>query len=83
MTLKKQAEIWMQDNFNKAFHLQKSKLPFEHYLLKISENEHWFYGKYHHLITDGYGFIVFVNHIAAAYKSTVSDYSPLLMIHPI
>jgi amino acid adenylation domain-containing protein/FkbH-like protein len=64
-----EAEKWMQDNFNQVFSIQKTRLLFDHALLKISENEHWFFGKYHHLITDGYGFIVFVKYIASKYHS--------------
>lgn len=66
-----EAERWMQNNFNKVFFIQKTQLLFEHALLKISDDEHWFFGKYHHLITDGYGFIVFVKYIAKKYHSLV------------
>ncbi|MBC7913529.1 MAG: hypothetical protein H7Y07_05330, partial [Pyrinomonadaceae bacterium] len=66
------ARAWTQERFNTAFTLTKSDLPFEQYLLKISETEHWFYGKYHHLITDGYGFIVWIQYIASKYHSLTS-----------
>jgi len=56
-----EAEKWMKEQFNTAFEVDSNEELFSHYLLKISESEYWFYGKYHHLITDGYGFIVFVN----------------------
>ncbi len=54
------ARAWMQQQFNTAFDLKPGGLLFEQCLLKISNNEHWFFGKFHHLITDGYDFIVWV-----------------------
>ncbi|MCB9252923.1 MAG: amino acid adenylation domain-containing protein [Flavobacteriales bacterium] len=60
---------WMQNAFNQPFEFNISIPLFDHSLIKISDNEHWFFGKYHHLITDGYGFIVFVKYIADKYKS--------------
>ncbi|HEY0055307.1 MAG TPA: amino acid adenylation domain-containing protein, partial [Pedobacter sp.] len=67
------AKSWMQENFNASFVLTTNKLPFEQHLLKISDSEHWFFGKYHHLITDGYGFIVWVQYIANKYRSLVTN----------
>jgi amino acid adenylation domain-containing protein/non-ribosomal peptide synthase protein (TIGR01720 family) len=66
------AKVWTQERFNIPFDLSRSDFPFEQYLLKITENEHWFFGKYHHLITDGYGFIVWVQYIASQYRSAIS-----------
>ncbi|MCW3115212.1 MAG: linear pentadecapeptide gramicidin synthetase LgrD, partial [Segetibacter sp.] len=63
---------WMEENFNAPFNIQRDELLFTHYLIKVGENEHWFYGKYHHLITDGYGFTVFVQYLASKYKSLLS-----------
>ncbi|WP_224997020.1 non-ribosomal peptide synthetase, partial [Cesiribacter sp. SM1] len=57
---------WMQSQFNKTFSL-KGQL-FEHALLTISDEEHWLYGRYHHLITDGYGFTICCQHIAQSYS---------------
>lgn len=67
----REAECWMQSRFNIPFVIERQSLIFEHYLLKITTDEHWFFGRYHHLITDGYGFIVFINYIALKYKSLV------------
>ncbi|HEX8376315.1 MAG TPA: amino acid adenylation domain-containing protein, partial [Pedobacter sp.] len=66
------ARLWTQERFNISFRLGKEDCPFEQYLLKISENEHWFFGKYHHLICDGYGFIVWVQYIANKYHSLIA-----------
>lgn len=67
---------WMQDRFNEPFLIQKSGLLFEHALLKIEEDEYWFFGKYHHLITDGYGFIVFVRYVAETYRALTEGREP-------
>jgi len=67
-----EAVDWMQSRFNTAFVLKKGRLPFEQYLIKISESEHWFFGRYHHLITDGYGFIVYVQYVSRKYSALVS-----------
>ena len=63
------AKLWMQTNFNKPILIKTESLPFEECLLRISDNEYWFFGKYHHLITDGYGFIVLVDYLAKKYRS--------------
>jgi len=64
---------WMQDRFNTSLLITEDALPFEEFLVKIAANEYWFFGKYHHLVTDGYGFIVFVKYIAQKYKSLVEE----------
>jgi len=66
------ARAWMQARFNTAFLLTRDELPFEQYLLKITDQEHWFFGKYHHLITDGYGFIVYVQYVGRKYSALVA-----------
>ena len=67
-----EAAIWIQNRFNTPFSIKGETLPFEECLLKIAEDEHWFFGKYHHLVTDGYGFIIFIKYIAQKYKSLIS-----------
>ncbi|MFC0514088.1 amino acid adenylation domain-containing protein [Mucilaginibacter angelicae] len=66
-----EAKIWMYQTFGTPFNLTADLLPFEHYLIKIADNEHWFLMKYHHLITDGYGFIVSIEYLAKKYQSLV------------
>ncbi|MBD0284700.1 MAG: amino acid adenylation domain-containing protein, partial [Flavisolibacter sp.] len=68
-----EATQWMQQRFNTPLSLQKQSIPFEQFLLKIHEDEYWFFGKYHHLITDGYGFIVFVQYLADKYQSLINN----------
>ncbi|HVE61791.1 MAG TPA: condensation domain-containing protein, partial [Chitinophagaceae bacterium] len=68
----KTALRWMQKRFNTPFVVNKQSILFEHFLLKIAEDEFWFFGKYHHLITDGYGFIVWVQYISQKYKSILA-----------
>lgn len=67
------ARQWMQDRFNTPLLITEDTIPFEEFLVKIAANEYWFFGKYHHLVTDGYGFIVFVKYIAQKYKSLVEN----------
>ncbi len=62
----KQAKEWMQARFNKAFDLNGPL--FEHAILSISDNEHYLFGRYHHLITDGYGFSVWSQYVAWKYS---------------
>ncbi|MEO7583965.1 MAG: amino acid adenylation domain-containing protein [Ferruginibacter sp.] len=79
-----EARAWMQSRFNKPLLIKESALPFEECLLKISEEEHCFFGKYHHLIMDGYGFIVFLRYVADKYhaltggKELQTSYSPYI-----
>ena len=64
---------WMQERFNTAFELQQDKPLFEQCLLKISNKEHWFFGRYHHLMADGYGFVVWIQYMAQKYRSLVAN----------
>ncbi|MGZ5191966.1 MAG: condensation domain-containing protein, partial [Flavisolibacter sp.] len=64
-----EAKRWMQNRFNTPFVIHKDNLLFEQFLIKIAQDENWFFGRYHHLITDGYGFKVWVQYVAQKYKS--------------
>ena len=66
------AKDWMQNRFSIPLQLKKELLPFEQFLIKISDQEHLFFGKYHHLITDGYGFIIYVQYVARKYSALVT-----------
>ncbi|WP_147203649.1 non-ribosomal peptide synthetase, partial [Segetibacter aerophilus] len=66
------AQNWMQEKFNTPFAIEKNNLLFEHVIIKIEEKEHWFFCRYHHLITDGYGFTVWVQYLATQYRSLVA-----------
>jgi len=63
----------VQHRLNTPFVIQKDNLLFEQFLIKIADDENWFFGRYHHLITDGYGFIVWVQYVAQKYKSLLVD----------
>ncbi|MEO6228748.1 MAG: amino acid adenylation domain-containing protein [Ferruginibacter sp.] len=63
---------WMKNKFNQPFSLQDESPLYEFRLIKISADEHWFYGRLHHLLTDGFGFIVFLQYLAQKYKSLVA-----------
>ncbi|RAJ80067.1 amino acid adenylation domain-containing protein [Chitinophaga dinghuensis] len=78
---------WIQEQCNTPFHLQKGIPPFEHYLLKISDTEHWYLLRCHHLIIDGSGYQLFLHAIAKEYRQQpagvypsyiqeTADYSP-------
>ena len=66
-----EAIAFMQGRFNTAFVIHKDSLLFEHFLIKISADEYWAFGRYHHLIIDGYGFIAWAQYVALKYKSLV------------
>ncbi|MCW3078681.1 non-ribosomal peptide synthetase, partial [Segetibacter sp.] len=63
---------WMQERFNTPFAIKKDNLLFEHVLIKIEDKEYWFFCRYHHLITDGYGFTVWVQYLATQYRSLIA-----------
>ncbi len=65
---------WMQSSFNEPFALSNEhELLYYNRLLKLADGDYIFYGKYHHLLTDGYGFIVLVQYIAKKYRSLVAN----------
>ena len=72
----------MKERFNHSFTFNLETTLTDQALIKISEEEHWFFGRYHHLITDGYGFIVWIKYLADAYhamssgKELTIDYPP-------
>jgi amino acid adenylation domain-containing protein len=69
------AQAWMQGRFNTPFLLEKDCLPFEHCLIKVSNEEYFFFNRYHHLVTDGYGFAVWANYIADKYRSLTEGWA--------
>ncbi|MDO6435734.1 amino acid adenylation domain-containing protein, partial [Flavitalea sp. BT771] len=74
------AEKWAQSQFNIPFKIENDRLLFSHVLLKISENEHWYFIKSHHLITDGQGISVWMQFIASKYKSALTNTGPGLVV---
>jgi amino acid adenylation domain-containing protein len=67
-----EAKVWMRQIFSTPFKLTNDVAPFEHYLVKIADNEHWLLLKYHHLIIDGYGFIVSIRYLSEKYRSLIT-----------
>ncbi|MEW7281314.1 amino acid adenylation domain-containing protein, partial [Aquimarina sp. 2201CG1-2-11] len=57
---------WMQNEFNTPFDLKENQL-FKFCFLKISENEYWGMACFHHLILDGYGFVILADHVINRY----------------
>ncbi len=70
------AAKWVQDDFNIAFPIVKDALLFKQALLKIADDEYWSFNKYHHLITDGYGFAVWAQFVAGNYLALISGVDP-------
>lgn len=85
---------WMQQQCNTAFPLKKGHPLFEHYLIKITEEEHWYQFRYHHLIIDGSGYQLFLQAIAQQYRQPdetitypsyakeIEDYAPFYQSAP-
>ncbi len=49
------AEEFMKSDFQKAFQFEENRLLHRFVLLKVNEQLHYLYSKYHHIITDGWG----------------------------
>ncbi len=64
---------WMQNDFNQPLKITPDTVPYKQVLIKLSDGEYWFYGKYHHLVMDGYGFIVWVKYLADKYRAIKSS----------
>jgi amino acid adenylation domain-containing protein len=76
-----EAKVWMRYVFSTPFKLAGDVAPFEHYLVKIADDEHWLLLKYHHLIIDGYGFIVSIRYLSEKYRSLITS-EPLILNAP-
>ncbi|SEC17951.1 amino acid adenylation domain-containing protein [Tenacibaculum sp. MAR_2009_124] len=72
LTPQDSAKEWMQSEFNKPFDIYGNKL-FQNVLIKISEDEFWWFMRYHHLITDGYGCSIKVNYVIDEYELLVNN----------
>src|SRR5688572_17932628 len=69
------AIAWMEGRFKIPFPIAPGAQLFEQYLIKISSDEHWFFGRYHHLVTDGFGFLVWVQCLSRKYRSIIHQES--------
>ncbi|MGO4294382.1 amino acid adenylation domain-containing protein, partial [Chitinophaga sp. RAB17] len=62
-------ELWIKDRLNIPFKLGEEALLYEFYLIRISDQEHWWYFKYHHLVTDGVGVAAVFQYLAKKYNA--------------
>ncbi|WP_304511257.1 non-ribosomal peptide synthase/polyketide synthase [Desulfopila sp. IMCC35008] len=73
------AREWMESRFAEPFSLYSSPL-FEFVLLRVGEERYYWFKKYHHLITDGWGISLTLKSLAEIYnclkKGTVVPESP-------
>ncbi|PSL45672.1 non-ribosomal peptide synthase protein (TIGR01720 family)/amino acid adenylation domain-containing protein/thioester reductase-like protein [Chitinophaga niastensis] len=70
---KETIEEWMKTCLETPFIIKKNQLLFAHYLIKITENEHWYFYKFHHLINDGYGIAAGTQYVARKYHSLLHN----------
>ncbi|MCW3467115.1 non-ribosomal peptide synthetase [Chitinophaga nivalis] len=64
---------WVTEQLATPFTFDKSKLLIDQYLIKISEEEHWFYQKTHHLVSDGFGTSALNQYVAQRYKALMAN----------
>ncbi len=62
---------WMNQEFNQPFELYDRHL-FDFTLIKVSGNCFYWFQKYHHIITDGWGISIVVRRVAQAYNEIIS-----------
>ncbi|MEM8910061.1 MAG: condensation domain-containing protein, partial [Bacteroidota bacterium] len=60
------AIAWMGEQFNQAFDIENNNF-YEFYLIKISEEEYLWYQRFHHLVTDGFGFVNYIKYVVNKY----------------
>ncbi|NSL86076.1 amino acid adenylation domain-containing protein [Chitinophaga sp. Mgbs1] len=65
-------EQWIKEQLARPFVFDKSVLLMEQYLIKIAPDEHWYFQKSHHLVTDGFGTSALNQYVARKYKSLVT-----------
>ncbi|RBL90699.1 non-ribosomal peptide synthetase [Chitinophaga flava] len=78
---KERVEQWIREKLATPFRVEKDIMLADHYLIRISEEEHWYYFRYHHLIVDGYGVSGMLHYIAKKYKSLVTG-EPVTFNYP-
>ncbi|MGY0035019.1 condensation domain-containing protein [Pedobacter sp. NJ-S-72] len=70
---RKYCEQWVLGQFSLTHQLKKDLMPISMYLIQISEQEHWFFFRYHHLVMDGFGMSAVSHYVAAKYKSIIEN----------
>ncbi|HBI40713.1 MAG TPA: hypothetical protein DDY16_07190, partial [Tenacibaculum sp.] len=64
------AKKWIQREFDVPFNIETDRLC-RFTLFKISEEEYWWQILFHHLIIDGFGFAVLINHVTDRYDQLI------------
>ena len=59
---------WMKGEFGRPFELYDRPL-FRYALIKISNNRHYWFQKYHHLIVDGWASSILVHRVERLYDA--------------
>ncbi|PTX61382.1 amino acid adenylation domain-containing protein [Kordia periserrulae] len=65
------AETYMEKDFQVAFQLENDENLHKFVLLKVREDFHYLYSKYHHIITDGWGTSLMFQRLVANYNELV------------
>jgi amino acid adenylation domain-containing protein/non-ribosomal peptide synthase protein (TIGR01720 family) len=79
----KRAEIeqWIKERLAIPFEVKKENVLIEQYLISVTDEEHYYYFKMHHLITDGYGVSGFNQYVAKRYKALITG-EDVVFKHP-
>ena len=70
------AEAWMEKHFAQAFNPEKQLLKLN--LIKVGEELHYWFVNLHHLIADGWSFMLLLNGVAANYSELTEEEMPVL-----
>ncbi|MFD2943347.1 amino acid adenylation domain-containing protein, partial [Flavobacterium notoginsengisoli] len=79
---KKKALEWMQNQFNTVFDLKQEKL-YNYAIIKIGENEHWWFFCLHHIIADGFSVAIKVNYVTNQYDALTRGSEELKVSYPL
>ncbi|MEM8909533.1 MAG: condensation domain-containing protein, partial [Bacteroidota bacterium] len=69
------AEAWMSAQYNIAISLEQEKL-YEFAILYLGPQRHILFCKYHHILTDAYGFTVVLKEVSRKYSELVKQAAP-------
>ncbi|OMP77907.1 non-ribosomal peptide synthetase [[Flexibacter] sp. ATCC 35208] len=66
------AELYMQQEFARPFLLHDNMPPYRFCLIKISDDFHYLFSVYHHIITDGWGTSLLFQRLVGYYNSLLN-----------
>ncbi len=69
----KQADVFIENEFHKPFDIFNGELLNKYYLLKISDSFFYIFGKYHHLIADGWSTSLLFKRLSDNYRNILSN----------